>query len=184
MKKNIELFQGEKYLNKNYFEGWYFKNSSSEYGISSIPGISINEYEKKSFIQIITNDESYNIDYDIDDFVYNDDPFYIKIKDSYFSKEYIDINIETLKIYGRLNYSNSITINKSILNPNIMGPFSYIPFMECNHAILSMKNKVNGVITINDKKLVFDNGDETNTGLEISKFLIFIIRNYFCSFFV
>ena len=66
-------------------------------------------------------------------------------------------------------FSGLRAINKSILNPNIMGPSSYIPFMECNHAILSMKNKVNGVITINDKKLVFDNGDGTNTGLEISK---------------
>jgi len=184
MKKNIELFQGEKYLNKNknYFEGWYFKNSGSEYGVSFIPGININGYEKKTFIQIITNDESYNIDYDIDDFVYNDDPFYIKIKDSYFSKEYIDINIETLKIYGRLNYSNSITINKSILNPNIMGPFSYIPFMECNHAILSMKNKVNGVITINDKKLVFDNGDgyiEKDFGISFPKSYIWIQGNSF-----
>lgn len=33
--KNPELFQGEKYLavNKNYFEGWYFKNTNNEEGI-------------------------------------------------------------------------------------------------------------------------------------------------------
>ena len=34
-----------------------------------------------------------------------------------------------------------IIININFLNPNIMGPFSYIPFMECNHAILSMRSK-------------------------------------------
>lgn len=41
--KNPELFQGEKYLskNKNYFEGWYFKNIGEEKGISFIPGINI-----------------------------------------------------------------------------------------------------------------------------------------------
>ena len=41
--KNPEVFQGEKYLNKNknYFEGWYFKNTNAEKGISFIPGINI-----------------------------------------------------------------------------------------------------------------------------------------------
>ena len=33
--RNPELFQGEKYINKNksYFEGWYFKNTNNENGI-------------------------------------------------------------------------------------------------------------------------------------------------------
>lgn len=39
-----------------------------------------------------------------------------------------------------------------------MGPFSYVPFMECNHVILSMKNNANGHININDNMLNFDNG--------------------------
>ena len=32
--KNPELFQGEKYIktNKNYFEGWYFKNTNKKRG--------------------------------------------------------------------------------------------------------------------------------------------------------
>lgn len=38
-----------------------------------------------------------------------------------------------------------------------MGPFSYVPFMECNHAILSMQNTVNGCIYINQEKMEFDN---------------------------
>ena len=39
--KNQEAFQGEKYLSKgkNYFEGWYFKNSIGNDSISFIPGI-------------------------------------------------------------------------------------------------------------------------------------------------
>lgn len=52
--KNAELFQGEKYLKKNkqYFEGLYFKNIINNEGISFIPGISINEQEKKLFLMI------------------------------------------------------------------------------------------------------------------------------------
>lgn len=49
-------------------------------------------------------------------------------------------------------------IKTDILNPNIMGPFSYVPFMECNHAILSMKNTTKGSIRINEEELDFNNG--------------------------
>lgn len=168
MKKNIliknpQIFQGEKYLNTNktYFEGWYFKITNKNNSISFIPGISINKKEKHSFIQIITNNTSYYIKYNIKEFKYSHTPFYIKIAESYFSKEYINIDIEAndqkLKLKGNLKFSNNININTNILNPNIMGPFSYIPFMECNHAILSMKNNINGTININSEKLIFNN---------------------------
>jgi len=39
--------------------------------------------------------------------------------------------------------------------PNIMGPFSYVPFMECNHAILSMQNETEGKISVNGSKISF-----------------------------
>lgn len=162
--KNPELFQGQKYIykNKNYFEGWYFKNTNKKENISFIPGISINDNYKKSFIQVITNDSSYYINYNIDDFIFNFKPFYIKIGNNTFSKENIHIeikdNTQNLEIYGELNYSDSKNIKTSFLSPNIMGPFSYIPFMECNHAILSMQNRIEGLININNNKIDFNNG--------------------------
>ena len=159
--KHPDLFQGEKYLNtnKNYFEGWYFKNTNNETGISFIPGINIDDKDKKSFIQVITNDSSYFINYNIKDFKFNFEPFYIKVGNNFFSKTgiYIDIKDEfqNINIYGNIKYSNTKNINTNFLNPNIMGPFSYIPFMECNHAILSMYNKINGSINFNNNIISF-----------------------------
>ncbi|MBQ2836093.1 MAG: hypothetical protein IJE68_04600 [Clostridia bacterium] len=160
--KNPDLFQGEKILttNKNYFEGWYFKNSNKEKGISFIPGINIDEENKKAFIQVITDDSSYFVNYPIEAFKFNSEPFNIKIGNSTFSKEGIHVDIEdekqALKISGDVKYSNNKNINTSFMNPNIMGPFSYIPFMECNHAILSMKNNTNGAIKINNSIMNFE----------------------------
>lgn len=93
--KNADLFQGEKFLNKkkNYFEGWYFKNINLDKGISFIPGINIDDVGAKAFIQIITNDTSYFVDYDIKDFKFNYAPFYIQIGNNSFSKENINIEI-------------------------------------------------------------------------------------------
>lgn len=162
--KNPPIFQGETYLNKNknYFEGWYFKNTNNENGISFIPGINIDEEGKKAFIQVITNKKSYYINYDIDSFKFNVDPFYIQIGDNTFSKDGIHIDIkqttQSPSIYGDVFYSEKKEIKTNLLNPNIMGPFSYVPFMECNHAILSMKNCTKGSIMINEEKLDFNNG--------------------------
>ena len=133
--RNPELFQGEKHLNenKNYFEGWYFKNTNNDNGISFIPGININGEEKKAFIQVITNDYSYFVNYNIKDFEFSHKPFYIKIANNFFSKDsiYIDIkdDAQNLKIFGEIKYSDGKNIDTNFLNPNIMGQFSYIPVM-------------------------------------------------------
>lgn len=188
--KNPELFQGQKYLNQNkkYFEGWYFKNTGINNGISFIPGINIDGTNKKAFIQVITNNTSYFIDYDINDFSFSENPFYIKIQNNIFSKENIHIDIidekQHLKINGDIKYSNSKNINVNILNPNIMGPFSYIPFMECNHAILSMKNTIVGAIKINDNIINLDGGNgyiEKDWGFSFSKTYIWCQGNNFQS---
>lgn len=174
--QNPLVFQGEKYVktNEQYFEGWYFKNTNDKTGISFIPGISINEKEKRAFIQIITNESSYFVNYDIDDFKFSYNPFYIKIANNYFSKDKIHIDIkdtiQNLIVYGDIEYSDSTNIDTNFFNPNIMGPFSYIPFMECNHAILSMKSIANGFININNDKLVFNNGSS------------YIEKDFGCSF--
>lgn len=174
--KNPELFQGEKYIktSKNYFEGWYFKNANNKNAISFIPGININGHEKKAFVQIITMDSSYFVNYNIEDFEFSFAPFCIKIGNNLFSKDSIHIDIkedtQNLIVYGELRYSNGKNIDTNFLNPNIMGPFSYVPFMECNHAILNMKTRVDGLININNNKIMFNN----NVG--------YIEKDWGCSF--
>lgn len=162
--KNPDLFQGEQYLNTNtnYFEGWYFKNVNGERGISFIPGIHISDTAKNAFIQVITNDSSYYVPYSISDFAFSFDPFCITIGKNTFTKEGLHIEIEDKKqklhVLGDIFYFDSKNIKPRFLAPNIMGPFSYIPFMECNHAILSMQNKINGFIKINGNLLDFEHG--------------------------
>lgn len=186
--KNPELFQGEEYLNnnENYFEGWYFKNTSNNNNISFIPGINIDDKGKKAFIQVITNNSSYFVDYNINDFRFSFNPFYIKIGNNFFSKDGIDIDIkdnkQNLNIYGEVKYLNNKNINTNVLNPNIMGPFSYIPFMECNHAILSMKNNINGFININNSNIKFNNDNgyiEKDWGTSFPKSYIWCQGNSF-----
>lgn len=160
--ENPEVFQGEnKIKHANcYFEGWYFKNIGKAIGISFIPGIHIENKKKSAFIQIITSSSSYYISYPFSEFQFSYEPFFISIGNNLFALDKIKINIQDkdISINGELYYKNHVKIRKNIFSPNIMGPFSFIPFMECNHAILSMKHEINGFLTINDKNYDFNSG--------------------------
>lgn len=191
-----EIFQGEKKLHNNtscYFEGWYFKHSSKQYNISFIPGIQIENGEKSAFIQIITNNSSYYITYPFSEFKFSYNPFSISVGKNYFSFNKIKLQIEdnSLKINGELLYNNHIILEKNIFSPNIMGPFSFLPFMECNHAIISMKHTIVGNLTINNETYNFDNGIgyiEKDWGNSFPSSYIWTQANCFnkenCSFFL
>lgn len=160
--ENPEVFQGENKINHAncYFEGWYFKNTGKDISISFIPGIHIENEKKSAFIQIITNSFSYYISYPFSEFKFSCEPFSINIENNLFSLNRVKIDIQNkdININGELHYHNYTKIRKNIFSPNIMGPFSFVPFMECNHAILSMKHEINGFLTINDKNYDFNSG--------------------------
>lgn len=150
MSKNI-------YKNKkSFFEGWYFKHQYNDFSISLIPGINISKDGKKyAFIQVITNNSSYNIKYKFEDFSISKDRLIIKIKDNIFSRDGLVLNIRenSIRIKGRLKYNNITPIKN-----NIMGPFSLIKFMECNHEVISLHHEVNGSLNINDREIKINKG--------------------------
>lgn len=149
-----EVFQGS-LRKKRYFEGWYFKHITCDPSRTFvfIPGISLAENDSHSFIQImngLTGETDY-IRYPLDTFRWNYDKFEIRIGSSFFTNEQINLNIEkdNLKITGRIYYHNIIHYPKSIFSPGIMGWYSFVPFMECNHGIVSVNHSLSGEITIN-----------------------------------
>lgn len=166
--------------NDNYFEGWYFKNVGNDTAISLIPGINVSNGEKSAFIQIITKDNSFFIDYPFNEFKVTDDPFSVKIGENYFSKN--SIHLDNSIITGNLSFTNNINIKKSLINPNIMGPFGYIPFMECSHDILSMKHNIYGSLKLEDEVIDFNNGCgyiEKDSGTSFPKWYIWCQANCF-----
>lgn len=139
---------------KEFFEGWYFKHQSPEQTISFIPGIHIDkDKEIFAFIQIITNHKSYFIKYPHELFYASENLLNIEIGNNIFSKNrlFIDIDTPQLKVEARINYGPFTP-----LNYDIMGPFSIIPNLECNHGIISLGHSTHGYININDQHFNFD----------------------------
>jgi tocopherol cyclase len=157
-----EIFQGS-LKEKNYFEGWYFKHVSfrTEEALAVIPGISLSD-DSHSFIQFVDNSEKISayFRYDLYEFRFNKEKFVINIGDSEFSSAGIELNIKSndLIIKGKLDYSDNILLPSSLLSPGIMGWYSYIPGMECNHGVVSLNHKLSGTLSVNAKEKVFTGG--------------------------
>lgn len=142
-----------------------------------------------SFIQIITKENSYFLSYSFQDFSFSNSPFFIKIANNFFSLDEINIDINDsfhkLNIEGNIHFSKSTPIASNFFAPNIMGPFSYFPSMECNHAVLSMKSNVSGSLHFNDNLINFDNGVayiEKDWGTSFPKSYIWCQSNEFLAF--
>lgn len=165
---------------KIYFEGWYFKNQFQGKSIAFIPGINIDKYGGRyAFIQVITENNSYNIKYDYEDFSIEEEKLIIKIRDNIFSKQGIILNIigQGIEIKGSIRYEDLTPIKY-----DIMGPFSKIPFMECSHGIISMHHKIDGMIEINGEEFFIKNGIgyiEKDSGRSFPKSYLWVHSNDF-----
>lgn len=191
---NPILFQGN-LEKKHYFEGWYFKQVTQDETelCSFIPGISLDENDKHCFVQYIsvTRDKQNNpvtktdyFRYPLDQFISRDKPFQVQIGPNIFSEDQVSIFLkkEGLLIQGNFTLTNLQPIQKSIVSPTIMGPFSYFPFMECYHGVISMRHTINGHIKINHHLVDFTDGKgylEKDWGTSFPKQYIWLQSNHF-----
>lgn len=151
----MKQFYGNK-KKKNYFEGWYLKQQTNNYTIAFIPSFHISKNGKKSAcLQVITKEGSYHFSFPENKFKAYTDYFCIKIGSNLFTKEGILINLTSkdICIKGTLYFGEFLPPKY-----NIMGPFQFIPFLQCRHDILSLSHHVYGRLTINNQEIKFENG--------------------------
>jgi hypothetical protein len=158
--RNPDMYHGWG-KSKKYFEGWYFKliDATETYALAIIPGISItSEGTQSAFIQILDGKgcTATFIPFDANSFQPDDDKFFIKIKDNEFSADFIKLNLDNLK--GTLRLIDTQPIENTLLSPGIMGWYSYMPFMECYHGIVSMNHRLEGELMIDGKSVDFTGG--------------------------
>ena len=118
---------------RDEFFGWYFKCQSDTQTIAIIPA----HHGGSSSVQLITGDGAWN---------------FSGTAGCAFSKHGLKISLSENGNHaeGEVRFSPL-----SPLKYDIMGPFKFVPFMECRHSVLSMRHLVNGEITVNGKAYVF-----------------------------
>lgn len=141
-----EIYQGSPYK-KNYFEGWYYKiiNDLETMALAIIPGVSIGREEPDhAFIQVLDgfNAKSYYYSFSAEEFEADDKELILKIGNNYFSKSLIKLDLPEFK--GQIKLKDHFEIPSSMFSPGIMGWYSFTPFMQCYHGIVSMYNTLEG----------------------------------------
>ena len=183
------LFAPEQYhgwgKTKRYFEGWYYKviNAAEDQAFAFIPGIAMDETGKQqAFIQVLDGKKhtaAYHR-FEAQDFIPTPKTFAVQIGENHFSKTNIQLQLPNIK--GQLQFQNQVPWPTAWYSPGIMGPFSFVPFMECYHGILSMNHTIEGSLDINDKTIDFSGGRgymEKDWGRSFPEGYIWMQSNHF-----
>ena len=183
-------FQGANKKSR-YFEGWYFKNVSANSGHiwSVIPGISIvDKNHAHAFIQLINGKtaETYYFKFPIEEFRFSETRFEASIGNNHFSFDgfVLDLDDESndFHVEGQVNFAEIHRLKSALFNPGIMGWYSFMPFMECYHGLVSMNHTLNGQLKINNETCDFTGGkgySEKDWGRSMPSAWIWLQCNHF-----
>lgn len=134
-----------------YFKGYYFKCSENDRSFAMIPALHHDGKRRNASLQIITEDKVYIVPYSDIKFKKG----IIRLGRNLFSEKGMSLNVDYdgCKINGKVYFKK---LKK--LKYDIMGPFQYVPFLQCRHSVVSMMHSVKGEIIINDTNYSFHNG--------------------------
>jgi len=159
------LFHPDRYQGwgktKKYFEGWYFKvvNADETKAFAFIPGIAMSgDGMQQAFIQVMDGNKrtaEYH-KFEAAEFKPTAGKFEIEIGNNFFSNHTIQLNMPT--VTGQLQFYDTTPWPNKWYSPGIMGPYSFVPGMECYHGILSMDHRIEGQLIINGETVDFTNG--------------------------
>jgi tocopherol cyclase len=170
---------------KSYFEGWYFKvvTADESHAFAFIPGIAMDvNGNQQAFIQVLNGKEktSEYHKFDAKQFHPKSGRFEIDIADNSFTNNSLRLNLSLAQ--GQLHFSQLTPWPNSWYSPGIMGPFSFVPFMECYHGILNMNHLIEGQLVIKGESIDFTNGRgymEKDWGQSFPSAYIWMQSNHF-----
>lgn len=170
---------------RNYFEGWYFKlvSVNEDAALAVIPGISMDaEGRKHAFIQVMDGKActSRYHRFDAAAFRASKKHFAVQIGDNYFSASELHLHLPGLS--GTLHFHEPQPWPKMLGAPGIMGWYSFVPFMECFHGVVSLQHTLEGKLHANDQDLDFSGGrgyTEKDWGRSFPRAYVWMQTNHF-----
>jgi tocopherol cyclase len=187
-----EIYQGFKRRQK-YFEGWYFKLVTADRSMSLalIPGISLAKADPHAFIQVFLvhhgekpSLKTTYVRFPVQEFVADKKAFHVSVGMNQFSFSHVHLDLRQnhLTLQGDLQIENITPLNKGFLNPSIMGPFAYLPNMECSHGVLSLSHIFKGKLKIDGVQVDFTGGKgylEKDWGSSFPSHYVWMQGNHF-----
>ena len=136
---------------RNYFEGWYFKIVVPHRNLAYafIPGISYDAAGRgEAFLQVLDGvaaTSAYHV-FPPEEFRAARDQFVLELGPHHFATDRLVINLPDLQL--DLHFDRVHPWRKRPLAPGIMGPFGYLPRMQCYHGLVSYHHELRGTVTV------------------------------------
>lgn len=149
-----------------YFEGWYYKlvDASEERRYAVIPGIFVGRTPEESqcFVQFMdgaTGSVAF-YRYPLSAFSGAPDSLDLRVGPNRFTHDAVSLELvsEALTVQGSLQFEGVTPWPATRLSPGIMGPFSWVPAMECYHGIVSLDHAIAGQLRINGETVDLTRG--------------------------
>lgn len=192
----MDKWQVQQLKRRHYFEGWYYKLVSYDEKtvIAIIPSFATEKdqttYDLQLFISKRVED---GFEHDVHHLTFSSDqvmmsqphePMSVQYGENRFTKESVYLNIQTtdLSLQGSLKLTHREPLNTTWWMPNIMGPFSYLSFMECFHDIGAMDVVIEGKLQLQGESIDFTNGRaylEKDWGSSFPEYYIWLQSNHF-----
>lgn len=172
---------------QSYFEGWYFKivDPTEQYAFAIIPGISMGSNgEQHAFIQLLDGKrcKADYYEFPVGSFAPANDRFEVRLGENQFSSE--NLALELPQLQGSLRLQGITPWPKMLGAPGIMGWYSFVPFMECYHGVVSLNHRLEGELMAYGQPVNFSGGKgyiEKDWGHSFPSSWIWLQSNHFDS---
>ena len=140
---------------KEYFFGHYFKCQSDDGTAAFIPAIHKKGKAASASLQIITDDGAWNVPFSVCEYKKLGGAYPVALGKNEFRRDGISLSVDTdeVKANGEITFGDF-----SPIGGDIMGPFRFVPFLECRHSVVSMAHSLSGSVTVNGKTFDFTGG--------------------------
>jgi len=135
---------------RSYFEGYYLKIVDAAQGlaIAFIPGVSYAaDGSAHAFLQVLDGvgrSAEYHR-FSIRDFAFAKTEFELQVGSNVFSSLGCEVNVDG--VHAQLAFRQNHPWPHRWYGRGAMGPFAYVPAMQCRHGVVSMHHLVSGSIT-------------------------------------
>ena len=155
--ENMKFFEHNPGRKGPYFEGWYFKQQARDgSSLALIPALHIDGRGRSSAsLQVISDQGSWWLEYPGNALERASGAFQMKLGGGGYGRGGLRIEEKRdgLDLRGAIQFGPFTP-----LGSDIMGPFRFVPGMECRHGVVSMCHTLTGALSLNGRAIDFTGG--------------------------
>lgn len=137
---------------RDEFCGWYFKCQTGSQTLALIPAFHVHDGTEAGSVQLISDSTTWNVSLPAAECRMSRRRPLARLGRSVFSPSgiHLDLRDSQCHAWGEVRFGPP-----SPIRYDIMGPFAWVPFLECRHRIFSMRHRVTGRLVVNDTEFRF-----------------------------